>query len=355
MNGTRIKLPYPSALFIFAGLLLCISSIDAQKQTYAVASIGFYNLENLFDTEDDPFINDEEFLPEGPKLWTPERYQYKLANMASVIGILGKDINPEGVAILGVAEIENRKVLEDLINQDAMADRDWAIVHYDSPDNRGVDVGMIYQPRFFSVLESRSINLPIIEDDGTRRNTRDILYVKGLLFGDTTIIMVNHWPSRRGGEKATRKFRMEGAAICKRVIDSVLAVSPDTRAVIMGDLNDDPVSPSVKKVLMAQGTREDVSRNGYFNPMLSKYKSGEGSNAYRDAWSLFDQIILTGNTVKDPGEAWQYFRAEIHKTPDMLQRTGRFKGYPFRTFAGDQFLGGYSDHFPVVVHLIRPI
>lgn len=355
MNYRMPNITSLSQLWLSVALLLIALPGVAQKQTFAISSVGFYNLENLFDTTDDPLINDEEFLPDGPKLWTEERYKIKLGNMASVISNIGRDVNPEGVAVLGVAEIENRKVLEDLIVQGEMADRQWDIVHYDSPDNRGVDVGMIYQPRFFTVLESRSLTLPIIKADGTRRNTRDILYVKGLLSGDTVVIMVNHWPSRRGGEKATRQLRMDGAAICKRVIDSILQVSPDVRAIIMGDLNDDPVSSSVKKILMAKGDREEVERNGYFNPMLPKYRNGEGSNAYRDAWSLFDQIILSGNTVIDPGDAWQFYKADIHKTADMLQRTGRFKGYPYRTFAGDQFLGGYSDHFPVVVHLIRPL
>jgi hypothetical protein len=331
------------------------TGVHAQEKTYAIAAVGFYNLENLFDTEADSTINDEEFTPGGSKVWTVDKYELKLDNMARVISELAVDYIPDGIAVLGVSEIENRRVLEDLIQREALAGKDWGIVHYDSPDRRGVDVGLIYRQKYFDVIESRPVPLPVFDSEGNVRYTRDILFVKGLLYSDTIALMVNHWPSRFGGEKRTRKDRIKGAEICKGIADSIRQHSPDTRVIIMGDLNDDPTSPSVKKMLQAKGNKADVGRDGFFNPMHAFFKKGIGSNAYRDAWSVFDQVILSGNFVVEPKAGWQYYKAEIFRKPYLLQRTGRFKGYPYRTFAGDQFLKGYSDHLPVMVYLVKPL
>lgn len=336
-------------------LILSSAPVKAQEATYAITSVGFYNLENLFDTENDPTINDEEFTPEGSKVWNDEKYQHKLDNMATVIDQMGKDVNPAGVSILGVSEIENRKVLEDLTARDPLSDDGWQIIHYNSPDFRGIDVGLLYKPTIFTPLESRPLHLDISNSKGEKRTTRDILYIKGLMGPDTVVIFVNHWPSRRGGEKATRKFRMDGAAICKTVIDSIREASPTIKAIIMGDLNDDPVSPSVKKVLRAVGSKEIVASGGFYNPMYNFFKKGLGSNAYRDAWSLFDQIIISDNFLSTDDAGWIYYKTEIFRKPFLLQRTGRFKGYPFRTFAGDNFMGGYSDHLPVILHLVMKV
>lgn len=342
-------------LFLFFFMVMFPQDTLAQEKSYAVLSVAFYNLENLFDTEDDPLINDEEFLPGGAKGWNDEKYQLKLGNMAKVIHELGKEHSPDGVSLLGVAEIENRRVLADLIQQEALSSQTWSIIHYDSPDGRGIDVALLYQPKYFIPLESRPVPLHLKGSDGEIRRTREILFVKGIMAGDTVAVLVNHWPSRRGGEKATRQYRMDGAAICKKLVDSIRMTSPATKAIIMGDLNDDPVSPSVKKVLAASGEKSETPQFGFYNPMYSFFKKGIGSNAYRDAWSLFDQIILSDNFVTEDSGGWMYLRAEIFRKPFLLQRTGRFRGYPFRTFAGDQFLGGYSDHLPVIVHLIKEI
>ncbi|MEZ4985436.1 MAG: endonuclease/exonuclease/phosphatase family protein [Saprospiraceae bacterium] len=323
------------------------------QQTYKVGLIGFYNLENLFDTIDTPDVLDTEFTPAGSKQYSPFVYQDKLNNLSKVISEMGRELSPDGVSILGVAEIENRSVLEDLVRQPAIADRNYQIVHYDSPDRRGVDVGLLYNPKYFTVTESRAVPLMIYEDDGvTRIYTRDILLVGGEYDGEKMYIMVNHWPSRRGGEAASAHLRNAGALVCKNLSDSIRQVVPTAKIVIVGDLNDDPVSPSVAKVLKAEGKKEKVPKGGFYTPMREFFKQGIGSNAYRDAWSLFDQIILSDNWL-DKDSGYFFYQAHIFNPAYLVQKTGHFKGYPFRTYAGDTYLGGYSDHFPVYMALLK--
>ena len=338
-------------LFIF---LLSFQLSIAQQQQYKVACVGFYNLENLFDTIDSPDTNDEEFLPTGTRLWTPEVYQEKQRNLARVISELGAELTPDGVAILGVAEIENRLVLEDLVKQPALASRNYQIVHFDSPDRRGIDVGLIYQPKYFTVTGSRAIPLMIFGDDGERIFTRDILYVAGLLDGESLHVLVNHWPSRRGGEAATQPFRNAGALICKNVKDSLLQIDPNAKVIVMGDLNDDPTSPSVKKVMASKGKKSDVKDGDFFNPMYEYFKKGIGTLAYRDAWSLFDQIILSSGLVEENQTGFRFYKAQVYNEKYLIQKTGQFKGYPYRTFDFDNYIAGYSDHFPVFVYLLKP-
>jgi hypothetical protein len=329
--------------------------VTSQEARYEVACIGFYNLENLFDTLNDPNINDEEFTPEGPRNWTKEVYLDKQKNMARVISELGTEMTPDGVAILGVAEIENRSVLEELVKQPALAARHYQIVHYDSPDERGVDVGLLYQPKYFTVKGSKSIPLIIYGEDKQRNFTRDILYVSGLLNGEPLHVLVNHWPSRRGGEAATQPFRNAAALICKNVKDSLLQIDPHAKVIVMGDLNDDPVSPSVKKVLDAKGKKKDVKPGGFFNPMYDFFKQGYGTMAYQDAWSLFDQIILSAGLADEQQPGYRFYKAAVHNRPYLIQHTGQFKGYPFRTFDFDNYIAGYSDHFAVYVYLVKAL
>lgn len=354
MNLSKLLIILYVVCFHFSNATQLISQ-QSEKQ-YGVASIGFYNVENLFDTIDDPQVSDTEFTPDGSKVWTAEKLEIKLQNIVTVINDLGKSINPDGIALLGLAEVENRRVLDQLVQHNNLENSDWNVVHYESKDTRGIDVALMYREKYFRVLDSKTFPLVLYNSKGEKRTTRDILYVKGILVQDTIAVMVNHWPSRRGGEKATQRYRMEGAKICKDVLDSVKSIQPDILTVIMGDLNDDPVSPSVKKVLEAKGKPGKTSRDGYYNPMYNFYKKGHGTNAYRDSWSSFDQIILSGSLLPQHSKGkWQYYKAEIYRKGFLLQGTGRFKGYPFRTFAGDSFLGGYSDHLPVVVHLIREL
>jgi len=257
--------------------------LNAQEKEYKVGSIGFYNFENLFDTLDSPEIRDEEFTPNGDKLYNTTIYQEKLDHLASVVAELGTELTPDGIAVLGVAEIENRKVLEDFSQHPKVKNRNYQVVHFDSPDRRGIDVALLYQPKYFTVTHSEAVPLLIYEENGERIFTRDILYVAGEFDGEPIHLLVNHWPSRRGGEAASAPLRNAGAAVCKKICDSLTQINPYAKVMIMGDLNDDPASSSVKKVLQAKRKKTQVADRGLYNPMYDYYKKGIGTLAYRDA------------------------------------------------------------------------
>ena len=258
--------------FLVAFCCITIAAI-AQKQQYRPAIVGFYNLENLYDTINNPMVNDEEFLPNSVRNYNTAIYMDKLSRLADVISQLGTEINPEGIAVLGVAEIENDTVLNDLVKQPAIANRNLRFVHYDSPDLRGVDVGLLYNPKYFSVLYSQPYFVQLPGGSKDAFTTRDILYVKGMLGPDTLHIFVNHWPSRSGGEARSRPARAAAAGVVKKRIDSLMAISPNTKVVLMGDLNDDPVSPSLTEVIQAKGRQEEIKPGGMYNPWTDMYRS----------------------------------------------------------------------------------
>lgn len=337
-------------------LLFSISFFNVQSQDspYKVAAIGFYNLENLFDYEDDPNIRDEEYLPTGKKSWTKERYEEKLANMSYVISQMGTDLTPAGVSLLGVAEIENRRVLEDLVDQPSLKSRNYQIVHFDSRDRRGVDVGLLYNPSHFELKNSETYPINYVISEGDTLRTRDIMLVHGLLDGEDITVLVNHWPSRYGGEKRSAPKRNRAAQVAKTIIDSLTTLNPDAKVLLMGDLNDDPTSESLVSYLKSEGKKDKVVAGKVFNPMYDFYRRGLGSNAYRDSWSLFDQIILTPGLLKDDG-GYFYYKAAIFNKIYLVQRSGQYKGYPMRTFSFDKYQGGYSDHFPAIVYLVKKL
>lgn len=343
-------------LFLQRALLLVlfitgigVVSAQQQKPTFKVSCIGFYNLENLFDTIPGP--NDTEFTPEGSKRWNSERYRHKLKHMAEVIVQIGSEMFPGGPAVLGVSEVENRSVLEDLITTPPLKASNYKIIHYDSPGYRGIDVALLYRPQFFRVLSSRSVRLTI--PDKPYFKTRDQLVVTGLLDGDTIHLIVNHWPSRRGGEKRSLPYRMAAAKLARSIIDSIRSVQPGARVILMGDLNDDPDSKSVAKGLGAKGSKKHLKPDDLFDPMFELYRQGIGTLAYRDSWNLFDNFIVTPPLVASDRSAWVIYRAKIFNKPFLQQTSGRFAGYPFRTYVGGNFMGGYSDHFPVYLILIK--
>ncbi|MEM9885397.1 MAG: endonuclease/exonuclease/phosphatase family protein [Bacteroidota bacterium] len=335
-------------------LLFLVQIAFTQEKQYQVASIGFYNFENLFDTEDDPAIRDEEYTPEGSRTWDAAKYTEKLERLGEVVQKIGTDLNPDGLALLGVSEIENRKVLEDFAAHPSVAARDYQIVHYDSPDERGIDVALLYQSKYFQPISSRAIPVEIFIN-GVQNFTRDVLHVEGVLNGDTIHVFVNHWPSRRGGERRSAPYRNMAADTVKNVVDQLLAKNHDARIIIMGDLNDDPTSPSVKKHLAVKYEKRQLFESDLYNPMYAFHKKGIGTLAYRDVWNLFDQIILSESLVQPEGNTYRLYKAAIFSEPFMLQTKGRYKGYPKRTFAGGKYDGGYSDHFPVYMHLIKEV
>lgn len=322
-------------------------------KAYKVACIGFYNLENLFDTEDDSTINDDDFTPSGSYVWDAEKYANKLHNMAEVIADLGTAISPDGTAILGVCEVENRKVLEDLVADEQIKDRNYQIIHFDSPDRRGIDVGLLYQAKYFKPINSKSHRL--VFKDNPDYFTRDQLVVTGNLDGDTISVIVAHWPSRSGGQTASEPRRIEAAMLGRHIIDSLLADNAKAKIILMGDLNDDPINKSVKDYIRAKGKTNKVNQGDMYNTMYAKFKSGDCTLAYQDAWNLFDQLIISEGLMGDDASSYVFHQSYVYSKDYLKQKDGRYKGYPLRTHAGGNYLNGYSDHFPVFMVLKKEV
>ncbi len=331
-------------------LYLFLTGIQAQKRL-GIYSVAFWNVENLFDTERDETINDEEFTPGGANAWTPEKYNKKLQNLSFVLSKLAREHCPAGPAAIGVAEIENRRVLEDLVNTGELASMGLEIVHYDSPDRRGVDVALLYNPLLFQVLSSHPYKYvhPEIEDF----RTRDQLLVSGLMGGELVHLIVAHWPSRYGGKSSDR--REVAAALTRHIVDSLYRADTDPKIIFMGDLNDDPVDKSCRVVLDAKRKQSEVKPGGLYNTMWDFYSKGIGTLSYQGKWSLFDQIILSEPLLGKDRSTLKFWKPEIFNRDFLIQKEGKHKGYPLRTFSGNTFINGYSDHFPVIIYLVKEL
>lgn len=386
--------------------LLSISLISAQqKKQVRAATVGFLNVENLWDTvrsadyidgtkdKSNPAFhrsipldsikylevtekdykgvwNDEslagkkvvrmqggseEFTPKSGKNYTYKIYKQKLENEAKVISEMGRAYTGTAPVVVGLIEVENRQVVEDLVKEPALAKYDYGVVHYNSYDYRGIDVAFIYQKRRFTPSKSWKKEVKVFGDNGNREYTRDILVLTGFLDNEKVAFFLNHWPSRRGGEAASLPKRNAAAAILKKEMDSVRSLDPSTKLFAMGDFNDDPISPSLKNYLKAVGNPKDLNEeNHYLNLMYPLYKKGVASLAYQDAPNLFDQIIVSSNLYSPNNELrkdYTVFKAEVFAPAYLVNKEGNYKGYPFRSWNGDQFTGGYSDHFPAFVVL----
>jgi hypothetical protein len=342
--------------YLFVIVLMCCSFISlAQPQKYRVSLVGFYNLENFYDTLNNPQVDDEEFLPNSERHYNSRIYFDKIDRLSAVVSQMGTDINPDGLALLGVAEIENDTVLNDLLNHPSLKQRKLKIVHYDSPDRRGIDVGMIYNPKYFKPLFSAPLFVQLPGGSKDAYFTRDVLFVKGLMDGDTVFVFVNHWPSRSGGEERSIPARAAAARVVKNRVDSLTAINPQSKIIIMGDLNDDPISPSVAKVLNAKGDVKKVTSPGLYNPWFDMYKKGIGTLAYQDAWGLFDQVIVSSGFLPKEQAGYYYQKANIFNKEFLVQKTGKFRGYSKRTWDGMTYNYGYSDHFPVYIMLLKKV
>lgn len=340
-------------VFFIMAIFFCAITVFAQKKNYAVYSIAYYNLENLFDIEDDPNNpGDDEFLPQSAYNWTQDKYEKKLDNMAQVLSRIGRDNTPLGPAVIGVSEIENRRVLEDLVQRSAIKNMNLKIVHEESPDWRGIDVGLLYNPDLFTV-ENHKARTFVMKDRPDYR-TRDHLLVSGWLAGEKIHVIVNHWPSRFGGKKSS-VLREAAAASVTLITDSIFAMEENAKIFIMGDLNDDPKDKSVRRVLNAKKEIKEVKPQGLYNPMWKLHNQGVGSLAYQGKWSLFDQIILSYELLGNDYSSLKYWKAEIFNRDFLIQKEGKNKGYPLRTFSGNTFINGYSDHLPVLVYLLKEI
>lgn len=300
-------------------------------------------------------VRDSENTAQGARQNTQVIYEDKLNKLAGVIASLGSEYTPDGAALVGLAEIENRKVLEDLAATSALEERGYKIIQYDCMYSRGVDVALYYQDKYFEILETHTLQVPIFNDknETDRYYTRDILWVEGKLLGETVHVFVNHWPSRSGGEAKSAKNREKGAQAVKEVVDKLMAEDPNTQVVIMGDFNDDPTNNSVKGILGAAKKVEDVEAGGMFNPLYKDHKKGYGSLAYRGSWNLFDMVLISSSFVDDKSTTWKMQDAEVVYNQDWINRFGGYEGGPNRSYGGNYYLSGYSDHLPSVVYLKR--
>lgn len=356
---------------MFFAATLSILSVNAQQKKYKIHTVAFYNVENLFDTIKGP-NNDTEYLPKSG--WTSKKYLKKLDNLSKVIpGIGTNEQQKESPTILGVCEVENRTVLEDLIKTPQMAAKDYGIIHFDSPDFRGIDVGFLYMKKYFKPTSYKNIPLYIYksefasdkkdkgnEDDdedkietstkSQRVYTRDVLVVTGLLDGEEMHFLVNHWPSRSGGEKRSSPYREAAGRLNRKIMDSLYAINPDAKILTMGDLNDGAYNKSVKKEIGSKLKKSEVEKFGFYNPFEQMAKDGHASLFYRDSGDIFDQIIISEPLIRDDKSSFRYWKAGIYNKPFMIQKEGQYKGYPLRNSSAEP---GYSDHFPVYLYLIK--
>lgn len=347
---------------LVAAIVLLLSTVTFAQKTQQNYVIGFYNLENLFDIYDDPVKNDSEFLPEGKNKWTQAKYEKKLHNMAKVIRSMA-DNNKRWHTILGISEIENRLVIEDLVSQPEIADANYQIVHYDSPDRRGVDVALLYKPDQFTYLDSESIpfdfnsDIDFSDTDTSYFKTRDILMVHGLIAGEHFAFYVAHLPSRVGGKGGN--LRSRGAEIIYNHSREMEAKYPGIKIVAMGDMNDNPTDDSMAKYLHGQERLENVTPGEFFSPYISMLKAGYGSLCYQGVWSIYDLELVNYNLAHAPdgglkiqpvtkNHGKEYYGV-VFKRPWMTTQKGQYKGYPFRTFSNGAFVGGYSDHYPTYI------
>lgn len=344
-------------LLILLAMLSVCNVWSQEDKRFKIHTVAFYNLENLFDTINDPLKNDEASPMMEMKANRSEVYKKKVKNMARVIASIGADKANNAPAVIGVCEVENREVLVDVVNDPLLLTKDYGIVHYDSPDGRGIDVALLYQKALFKPLNTSSHELLIYDDTSRKRVfTRDQLLVSGKLDGELVHLIVNHWPSRRGGEARSRPKRVAAAKLNKRIIDSLQSIDPYAKIFTMGDLNDDPTNASVKKVLKAKKDKKKVPLKGIYNPYERMFTDkGFGTTAYRDALSLFDQIMMTQPLIEKDFSSFRFWKAGIYNPTYMFNKRGRYKGYPLRSFSNGSFTNGFSDHFPVYVYLIKEV
>ena len=333
-----------------AGLLAGHSHVHAQAGNDSRLLVAFYNCEQFFDTVDNPGKDDNEFTPVGKYHYTQRIYEQKQHNIATVIQSMGEGAPGIYPALIGLAEVENSTVLNDLIHQPELARHNYKYVIYDGPDPRGINTALVYDPALFKVISSEPIRVgryglfePVV--------TRDILHVCGVLAGDTVHVLVNHWPSRRGGVEESEQKRGSAAYTVKRYTDSLMRMRPATRIIVMGDLNDNPLDNTVNRVLGAATIRSSVRADGLYNPWADLFISGQGTESYKHQWNLFDQIIISGAFMGNGTGKWYYDQALIYKPVFLMDNYKGHEGEPRRSFAGPHWINGYSDHFPVLLYL----
>jgi len=336
-----------SVILVAVSVLLSIScsyhtetANKSNKTNPGTCRIAFYNTENLFDIIDDVHTNDNDFLPEGKLNWTAERYELKLKHIKDVMN----GLNESGsLALLGMAEVENKEVLEDLLRSDTSTS--FKIIHFNSSDKRGIDVSLLYNDAYFTPLTSYLSYFD--KDENPELFLREVLVVKGILWSDTVHVLVNHWPSRREGEEKSEHKRIAAAMLTQEIIDSIITVNPASNIIVMGDFNDQPSNESMSVMLKLKTTKKNVNGD-LINPYKALQDAGKGTCKYKRDWFLFDQILVSNSIMNKKGI--QFLDAEIFN-PEWLYYKNDLKSGPFRTYLGNKYYGGYSDHFPVYIEL----
>ena len=341
-------------VWVLTVALLAVSALSAQKK-FSVYGVGLYNMENLFDTCHDEGKRDYEFLPTGSYRWNGMKYTHKLHNMARALADLGTDVLPNvGCAFVGLAEVENHKVLDDLTAQPQLAQRGYRYVHVEGPDRRGIDCALLYNPSLFSV---RTVKLvPYIQTLAKDSDflTRGFLTICGTLAGEPVAVVVCHLPSRFSDSF----YREQGARQIRAIKDSLLREDSACKVLVMGDMNDDPINKSICEALGGKGQIDEVGNDEMYNPWYNiLVKEGVGTLFYQGAWNLFDQILLSPNLLNRHGTkdfaTLKYWKHQIFKRDYLFQTEGKYKGSPKRTTAGGVWLDGFSDHLPVAVYLVK--
>ena len=313
--------------------------MNNSSETYTIA---FYNIENLFDIENDPNTHDDDFLPTSAKKWTPKRYQNKLRKLGAVISKIGEDDTEIAPIIVGLAEVENKRVLSDLVNSKNLIEENYSFAHYDSSDERGIDVALLYKSDVFKLESSESFPVYIQNEKGERDHTRDILLVQGKLKDETLNIIVNHWSSRREGTKETEYKRIAAANVVNSIIKMLKKEDVNAKVIVMGDFNDNPNNNSLSLI---------EKESDLYNPFKTVWSQDKGSQNYDFQWNLFDQILFSTNFFDTTNSSLEFENANIFNSEFLTQYHGKYKGQPFRTYVGKKYQGGYSDHFPVYIQI----
>ncbi len=334
-------------LFVAMAAVMVFSSCKSKKTIPQNLSFAFYNLENLFDTINDPSINDESYLPDAENPWNSKRYLHKLDQLSKVMA----DIKAPGFpSLFGLCEVENREVIEHLIAHPTLKNAHYKIIHQNSPDERGIDVALLYQESAFKPVYKRFVHVAVPENPDNK--TRDILYAKGLTaHNDTLHVFVNHWVSRWGGQEATAPSRNYIAGLIKSITDSIMQVNPNANILISGDLNDNPTDASLAEYLLAKEVVATPEKSTLYNLSLTLYKEGNGSLYYK-SWDMFDQIIVSSAMLTGAGGIKVMSdKQTVIKHDYLLFKPKNGEPRPNRTASGKQYYGGYSDHLPVFIQM----
>ncbi|MEL6675299.1 MAG: endonuclease/exonuclease/phosphatase family protein [Bacteroidota bacterium] len=312
--------------------------------------VGFYNVENLFDIHDEPVKLDEDFTPKGRYNWTTQKYLDKIDNLARAIGTMGEN----GPDILGLAEVENAQVVKDMVQMTELKDRQYEVVHEESPDMRGIDVALIYNPKTFAYQSHKAVEITFPAEPNY--TSRKILHVSGMMGGEKVHILVNHWPSRRGGQEESEPRRLRAAEVAAEILAEIRK-DEESLVLIMGDMNDDPFNRSIAEVLQAKGDLAQVAEDDLYNPMTVMHRPEDrGTLTYKGKWNLFDQILVSEDWMDQENTLlYQPGNAFIHG-PEFMQvgGDGPAKDMPRRAIYRGEFQErGFSDHFPVYLLIGR--